>query len=38
MTLMMIVRAKSSTPSPISAERNTPEASPNWSAMTEGIE
>src|SRR6202012_1831420 len=38
MTLMTMVRAKSRTPSPISAARNTPEASPNWSAMTEGIE
>src|SRR5262249_36334419 len=38
MTLMMIVNANSSTPSPISAARNTPEASPNWFAMTAGME
>src|SRR6202012_3273446 len=38
MTLMMMVRANSSTPSPISAARNSPEASPNWFAMTAGME
>src|SRR5262249_57810841 len=38
MTLMMIVNANSSTPSPISAARNVPEASPNWFAMTAGME
>ncbi len=37
MTLMMIVKANRSTPSPISAERNTPVASPNSFAMTEGM-
>ena len=38
MTLMMIVRTNRSTPSPISAARNTPVASPNSFAMTEGME
>src|SRR5262249_60220773 len=38
MMLMMIVNANSSTPSPISPARNTPEASPNWFAMTAGME
>src|SRR5262249_40405760 len=38
MMLMMIVNANRSTPSPISAERNTPDASPNWFAMTAGME
>ena len=37
MTLMMIVKTNRSTPIPISAARNTPEASPNWFAMTEGM-
>ena len=37
MTLMMIVKANRSTPIPISAARNTPEASPNWFAMTAGM-
>ena len=37
MTLMMIVKTNRSTPSPISAARNTPEASPNWFAMTAGM-
>ena len=36
-TLTMIVKANSSTPSPISAARNTPVASPNWFAMTAGM-
>src|SRR5262249_5590459 len=38
MTLMMIVNANRSTPSPISAARNVPAASPNWFAMTAGME
>ena len=33
-TLMMMVKTNRSTPIPISAARNTPEASPNWFAMT----
>ena len=37
MTLMMIVKANSRTPMPMSAARNTPEASPNWFAMTAGM-
>ena len=37
MTLTMIVNANRSTPSPISAARNTPVASPNWFAMTAGM-
>ena len=37
MMLMMIVMTNSSTPSPISAARNTPVASPNSFAMTEGM-
>ena len=35
--LMTIVITNRSTPSPISAARNTPEASPNWFAMTAGM-
>ena len=38
MRLMMIVMTNRSTPSPISAARNTPVASPNSFAMTEGME
>ena len=37
MTLMMIVKTNRSTPIPISPARNTPVASPNWFAMTEGM-
>ena len=37
MTLMMIVKTNSSTPSPISPARCTPVASPNWFAMTAGM-
>ena len=37
MTLMMIVKTNKSTPIPISAARNSPEASPNWFAMTAGM-
>src|SRR5262249_38669214 len=36
-TVMMIVKANRSTPSPISPARNSPEASPNWLAMTAGM-
>ena len=36
-TLMMIVKTNRSTPRPISAARNSPEASPNWFAMTAGM-
>ena len=35
--LMMIVRTNRSTPRPISAARNSPEASPNSFAMTAGM-
>src|SRR5215813_12495482 len=38
MMLTMIVNANRSTPSPISAAWNTPEDSPNWLAMTAGME
>ena len=37
MTLMMMVKTNNSTPSPISADRNTPVASPNSFAMTAGM-
>ena len=36
--LTMIVITNRNRPRPISAERNSPEASPNWFAMTAGIE
>ena len=37
MMLMMIVNANSRTPIPMSADRNSPEASPNSFAMTAGM-
>ena len=37
MTLMMIVKTNKSTPIPISAARNSPEASPNSFAITAGM-
>ena len=37
MMLMMIVNANRRTPIPMSADRNSPEASPNSFAMTEGM-
>ena len=38
MTLTMMVKANKHTAIPISAERHTPLASPNWFAMTAGME